>query len=150
LQETLEKSIMRKPIACLSLTALLMTLPFQGCKTESRQANGGKKSLKLGIVLTTADPETVFNVFRLANYSADNGDSVSVFLLGRGVDLDQIHDAKFDAQSHARTFLGKGGKIMACGTCLKIRNSGGSELCPLSTLKDLHALVRDSDRVVTF
>lgn len=141
---------MRKPIACLFLTALLMTLPFQACKTGSKQTDGGKKSLKLGIVLTTVDPETVFNVFRLANYSADNGDSVSVFLLAKGVELDQILDAKFDVQGHARTFLGKGGKIMACGTCLKLRNSGGSELCPRSTLKDLHALVRDSDRVVTF
>ena len=72
------------------------------------------------------------------------------FSSGRGVELDQIHDQKFDVQGIAKTFLGKGGKIMACGTCLKLRNSGGSELCPRSTLKDLHELVRDSDRVVTF
>ncbi|MEK7474176.1 MAG: DsrE family protein [Candidatus Coatesbacteria bacterium] len=106
--------------------------------------------MKMGIVLTTTEPETVFNVFRLANYSIDKGDYVSVFLLGKGVELDQIEDAKFDAQGQARTFLGKNGKILACGTCLKIRNSGGSELCPVSTMKDLHELVRDSDRVLTF
>jgi len=29
-------------------------------------------------------------------------------------------------------------------------NSQGSELCPLSTMKDLHALIREADRVVTF
>jgi uncharacterized protein involved in oxidation of intracellular sulfur len=40
--------------------------------------------------------------------------------------------------------------ILACGTCLTLRNSQGSELCPLSTMKDLHALVREADRVVTF
>ena len=108
------------------------------------------KHMKMGIVLTTTEPETVFNVFRLANYSIDKGDYVSVFLLGKGVELDQIEDAKFDAQGQARTFLGKNGKILACGTCLKIRNSGGSELCPVSTMKDLHELVRDSDRVLTF
>jgi len=50
----------------------------------------------------------------------------------------------------AKTFPGKGGKVMAGGTSLKLRNSGGSELCPRSTLKDLHELVRESDRVVTF
>lgn len=141
---------MRKPVARLCSAALLMAILFLGCKTLSRRTNGGKNPLKLGIVVTTTDPETVFNVFRLANYSADNGDSVSVFLLGKGVELDQIHDAKFDVQGNAKAFLGKGGKIMACGTCLKLRNSEGSELCPRSTLKDLHALVRDSDRVVTF
>ena len=32
----------------------------------------------------------------------------------------------------------------------RLRNSQGSELCPLSTMKDLHALVREADRVVTF
>jgi len=106
--------------------------------------------MKMGIVLSSTEPETVFNVFRLANYSSDQGDGVTVFLLGKGVELDQIEDAKFDVHEQARTFLGKNGKILACGTCLKIRNSGGSELCPISTMKDLYELVRDSDRVLTF
>jgi uncharacterized protein involved in oxidation of intracellular sulfur len=39
---------------------------------------------------------------------------------------------------------------MACGICLKIRREEGSETCPISTLKDLYELVRDSDRIVTF
>jgi uncharacterized protein involved in oxidation of intracellular sulfur len=142
--------MIRNPRAYLFLAALLIAVPFQGCRTASTQVTRGKASMKLGIVMTTTDPETVFNAFRLANYSLEHGDTVSVFLLGTGVELDQIHDQKFDVQGIAKTFLGKGGKVMACGTCLKLRNSGGSELCPRSTLKDLHELVRDSDRVVTF
>src|SRR4030066_219214 len=43
-----------------------------------------------------------------------------------------------------------GGEILACGTCLKLRNSQGSEPCPLSAMKDLHALIREADRVGTF
>lgn len=46
--------------------------------------------------------------------------------------------------------LDAGGRIMACGSCLKRRESAGSELCPLSTMKDLYELVRDADRVVSF
>lgn len=46
-------------------------------------------------------------------------------------------------------FVSKGGEIFACGTCLKIRNSGGTELCPLSTMKDLYEIIRDSDRVIS-
>ena len=42
-----------------------------------------------------------------------------------------------------------GGRFLACGTCLKIRNSEGTEVCPLSTLKDHYEIVRDSDRLVT-
>ena len=131
------------------MAALLISACSSGC-ARLTPSNEDKKPLKLGIVLTTAEPETVFNVFRLANYSVDRGDSVSVFLLGKGVELDQIGDAKFDVQGHARTSLSKRGKIMACGTCLKLRNSEGSELCPISSLRDLYALVQDSDRVITF
>jgi hypothetical protein len=36
------------------------------------------------------------------------------------------------------------------GNGLKLRESAGSEVCPLSTLKDLSEIVRDSDRVLTF
>ena len=50
----------------------------------------------------------------------------------------------------AHAFIENDGKIFACGTCLKIRHSEGSEMCPLSTMKDLHEVVKDSDRVVTF
>ena len=32
----------------------------------------------------------------------------------------------------------------------RLRNSQGSELCPLSTMKDLYTLIEEADRVVTF
>jgi uncharacterized protein involved in oxidation of intracellular sulfur len=46
-------------------------------------------------------------------------------------------------------FVDGGGEIFACGTCLKIRNSEGTELCPLSTMKDLYEIIRDSDKVIS-
>lgn len=49
-----------------------------------------------------------------------------------------------------KDFAGAGGVVLACGTCLKLRQQAGSELCPVSTLVDLHALIRDSDKVLTF
>ena len=73
-----------------------------------------------------------------------------MFLVGQGVELDLIADAHFDVSGQARALLGAGARIMACGTCLNLRESPGSDLCPLSTMKDLHQLVRDSDRVVSF
>lgn len=36
------------------------------------------------------------------------------------------------------------------GSCLKIRNSEGSETCPLSTMKDLYMIIKESDKIVTF
>ncbi len=37
--------------------------------------------MKLGVVLSTKDPETAFNAMRLANFSANEGDDVAVFEL---------------------------------------------------------------------
>ena len=106
--------------------------------------------MKLALVISQTNPELVFNAFRLANFSRNQGDEVRVFLLAEGVELDKIDDPKFDVRGQAESFLQVGGEILACGTCLKLRNSQGSELCPLSTMKDLHALIREADRVVTF
>ena len=105
--------------------------------------------MKLGMIITQTDPETVFNALRLALYSLEQGDEVCVFLSGRGVEIDQIEDPKFDVKAQAQKVLDAGGEFLACGACLKLRNSEGSEVCPLSTLKDQYELVRDSDRVVT-
>ena len=71
------------------------------------------------------------------------------FLSGRGVDIEQIEDARFDVKGQAQRVLDAGGQFFACGTCLKLRNAAGSEVCPLSTLKDHYEIVRDSDRLVT-
>lgn len=101
------------------------------------------------MVITQTDPETVFNALRLALFSLRQGDQVRIFLSGRGVEIDRIEDPRFNVQDQARQVLAAGGKFLACGTCLKLRDSAGSEICPLSTLQDHYELVRDSDRLVT-
>lgn len=105
--------------------------------------------MKLGIIMTHTDPETVFNTLRLAQYSLEQGDEVRIFLSGKGVEIDQIEDPQFDVKAQAQAVLDAGGEFLACGTCLKLRDSEGSEICPLSTLKDHYEVVRDSDRVIT-
>ncbi len=105
--------------------------------------------MKLGVIITQTDPETVFNALRLALFGLEQGDKVRIFLSGRGVEIDQIEDPTFDVRGQARKVLDAGGEFLACGTCLKLRNSEGSEVCPLSTLKDQYEIVRDSDRLVT-
>ena len=105
--------------------------------------------MKLGMIISQTDPETVFNALRLALYSLEQGDQVRIFLSGRGVEIDDIEDARFNVRELARKILDAGGEFLACGTCLKLRQSEGSEICPLSTIKDHYEIVRDSDRLVT-
>ena len=106
--------------------------------------------MKLGIVIYSNDAETVWNAFRFANFALKEGDSVKVFLLAKGVEYESIKSEKFNVMELAKSFLESKGQIFACGTCLKIRQSEGSEMCPISTLKDLYELVKESDKVISF
>ena len=106
--------------------------------------------MKLGIIIYSSDPETVWNAFRLGIYSLKQGDSVSAFLLGQGVEAESLDTSQFKVTEQMRSFVDAGGVILACGTCLTIRHAESSEMCPVSTMKDLYDIIRDSDRVVTF
>ena len=106
--------------------------------------------MKLGIVVYSHDSETVWNAFRFGNFALGQGDGVKAFLLAKGVECESLDTEQFKVTEQMRAFLDNGGQLLACGTCLKIRQSEGSELCPLSTMKDLYELVKESDRIVTF
>jgi len=106
--------------------------------------------MKLGIVIYSNDPETVWNAFRLGVFSVESNDLVKVFLLAKGVESEFLDTDKFQVSNEMKKFLKSGGEIMACGTCLKIRQEKSSDLCPLSTMSDLHKLISDSDKVISF
>lgn len=106
--------------------------------------------MKLGIIIYSNDAETVWNAFRFANFSLKEGDTVKIFLLAKGVEYESLNSEKFDIKEQAKSFMEKNGKIFACGTCIKSRESEGSEMCPISTMKDLYELVKESDKVLSF
>lgn len=105
--------------------------------------------MKLGIVIYSMEAEPVWNAFRLGVFALKQGDSVRTFLLAKGVECDKLATSPFNVREMMQSFVDNGGQILACGTCLKLRNSQGTELCPLSTMKDLHELIRDADKVVS-
>jgi uncharacterized protein involved in oxidation of intracellular sulfur len=105
--------------------------------------------MKLGIVIYSNDPETVWNAFRLGNFSLKEKDEVKVFLLAKGVECESLDTDKFKVTEQMQSFVNNGGEILACGTCLKIRNSEGTEMCPLSTMNDLYQLIKKSDKVIS-
>lgn len=109
-----------------------------------------KVSSTVGIIISSNDPETVWNAFRFANFAAHEGDSVSVFLLGKGVEAENIKDSDFDVNDMMKSYVSNGGKIFTCGTCLRSRNAGGTELCPISTMSDMYDIVKHSNKLLTF
>lgn len=106
--------------------------------------------MKLGIIIYSNDAETVWNAFRFGNFSLKGGDAVKIFLLAKGVEYEKLDSEKFNIKEQAKSFLNNGGKIFACGTCLKSRESKGSGTCPISTMKDLYDLIKESDKILSF
>jgi sulfur relay (sulfurtransferase) complex TusBCD TusD component (DsrE family) len=106
--------------------------------------------MKIGIVVYSNDSETVWNAFRFTNFALKAGDEVKLFLLGKGVECESLDTDKFKVTEQMQTLVDNGGEIFACGSCLKIRQSEGSEMCPLSTMKDLYEIIKECDKVVTF
>jgi len=98
-------------------------------------------TVKIGIVIQSNDPETVWNTFRFANTSLNHGHTAKIFLLGKGVE--------FDVQSLINDFLKRKGELQACGTCLESRNAEIS-ICPTSSMANLLKIVEESDKVLVF
>jgi len=106
--------------------------------------------MKIGITISTNDPETVWNAFRFGNVALKENHSVKAFLINKGVEAECIQNEKFNVTEQLRSFVENKGEILACGSCLKVRQKEDSGVCPISTMKDLLTLVEESDRLLTF
>lgn len=106
--------------------------------------------MKIGVLVSTRDPETGWNAFRFANTASEGGHDVQVFLMGAGVELVVLQDPSFDVGKQMRKFATRGGRVHACGTCLDLRKQGTGEVCDPSTMKSLVEIVASVDRMVSF
>jgi len=142
--------IMNKSIIFLTLF-LSLFLSLNSCSNDSSPVENKKQlSTSIGMVIYSNDVETVWNALRLANYSKTQGDTVRIFLLGKGVEVDNLVKENKDLNEQVDTFLEKGGTILGCGTCLQSRNNNEPEVCKFSSLKDLYELIRENTIVLTF
>jgi uncharacterized protein involved in oxidation of intracellular sulfur len=106
--------------------------------------------MNLGIILETKEPEKAWNAFRFATTAKKNGHEVKVFLMGEAVECEGLIHDTYNVEAQLKTFVAEGGIILACGTCLKSRNQEGSDVCPISTMKDCLDLVLWADKTLTF
>jgi len=106
--------------------------------------------MKIGVIISGNDAETCWNALRYANFALSQNDEVKIFFMGKGVEYQQISTEKFNTIEQAENFVRSGGKIYACGSCIKLRNQSGTEMCPINTLKDMYDIIKESDKVVNF
>ncbi len=57
-------------------------------------------------IITTNNPEKVYNAFRLANVAVSKGDEVNVFMLGEAVLFEQVKDERFDVMEQVNQYKG--------------------------------------------
>ncbi|MFW6102160.1 MAG: DsrE/DsrF/TusD sulfur relay family protein [Chloroflexota bacterium] len=105
--------------------------------------------MKLGIIVNTKDPETAWNALRLGNTALGAGHKVTVFLMGSGVEVENIADENYDVAELIRNFTTREGSLLACGTCMRLRHREAGVILK-STMPDLVQLIADSDKVVSF
>ncbi len=106
--------------------------------------------MKIGVIISSNDAETCWNALRYANFCLGQKDEVKSFFMGKGVEYLKVNTKKFNTVEQAEKFMQGCGKIYACGSCIKSREQEGSEMCPISTMKDMYEIVKESDKVVTF
>jgi len=102
---------------------------------------------KIAVVVGSNEPEKAWNAFRFANLAIGKKDEVKVFLMNSGVECLK-DEGKFNVKTLSEKFEGAGGKVMACGTCIKNRNMG--DVCDISTMETFYNLVMGSDKTVFF
>ena len=60
--------------------------------------------MKLGIVLSTNDPEEVWNAFRFGNVALTGNHTVRVFLVNKGVEAEDIKNDRFPVREQLQSF----------------------------------------------
>jgi uncharacterized protein involved in oxidation of intracellular sulfur len=63
-------------------------------------------SMKILMIISTDDTETIYNAMRLANVGVKKGDEISVFMLGKGVLFEQSGNEQFNVMEQIRQFDG--------------------------------------------
>ncbi len=118
---------MKKSILVIVVLTLLFTNSLLAQVNQQATANS---PTSMGMVIYSNDVETVWNTFRLANYSKNQGETVQVFLLAKGVEVDLLVNDNKDLKEQVDAFLEKVGEIQGCGTCLKSRKMMNHRFVP--------------------
>jgi hypothetical protein len=136
-----------------SFLTLIIIISLSVINVHAQCGGSATNTLKpttIGIVIYSNDVETVWNAVRFANFSKNQGDTVSIFLLGKGVELDNLVKSDNNIKEQTDAFLGAGGTILGCGTCLQSRKNNDPKVCKFSSMKDMYDLVRNNKIVMTF
>ncbi|MFA6778791.1 MAG: hypothetical protein WCU80_03275 [Paludibacteraceae bacterium] len=111
--------------------------------------NDPDQPTSMGIIIYSNDIETVWNALRLANYSQEWGNAVTVYLLGKGVEVEGLMQTNNDIKEQMETFLSQNGVVLGCQTCFANRDQV-SKICKVACIQDLYETAKKNKVVLTF
>ena len=141
---------LRKRLLMFIMMSILAFCAYAQMIEKEIHYNDPNEPKSIGIVLYSNDVETIYNALRLAIYSQEWDNQVSIFLLGKGVELEGIVLENADIKAQVESFVDLGGVIMGCQTCFQSRKQSESKICKVSCIQDLYDLVKKNQIVLTF
>jgi uncharacterized protein involved in oxidation of intracellular sulfur len=73
-----------------------------------------------------------------------------VFLINDGVECEYINNNEFKVPDKIKEFLDNKGTLFACKSCLEKRNIDIPRFANIGNLANLHNIITESDRVISF
>jgi predicted peroxiredoxin len=142
---------MKKNLFALMLCSFTITAFSQVVSSCDNVTVFSKNSKpELAIVIYSGDAETVWNALRLATYSQSKGDTVAIYVIGKGVDVFMSESDTFGIRKLSDKFWENGGQILTCATCAKLRKTEEVKSCTITSLADMYEIIKRSKKVVTF
>jgi predicted peroxiredoxin len=134
-------------IALLSYNDVYSQL-FSGCENVS--VFNKNSNPDIGIVISSGDAETVWNALRLGIAAQSKGDTVVIFVISKAVDVFMKDTSTYDIPKTSSQFVSKGGNILTCATCAKMRHTENVQMCTITSIFDLYEIIKRSKKLVTF
>lgn len=111
--------------------------------------------MNITVIIESNDAETAWNALRFATTALAYDNRVTIFLLGRGVEVAEVSTFAHDTVEQLELFRSSGGTLIGCGVCCESRKQEMPLLseqlrCETGSMNQLYALVAESDKVLTF
>ncbi len=108
--------------------------------------------MKIGILISSGDPETLWNAFRFGVLclNMDYENEVTIFLNAHATAYEEANSEKFNIKELAKSFILGGGKIMGCQKSMGVRGLESNEVCQKGGQKDLYELMVKSNKFICF
>lgn len=111
--------------------------------------------MKILVVISSNDAETVWNAFRFGSTALGYENEVTIFLMGKGVEAVNCSTEEYDIVEQIGIFEEYGGSLIGCGVCFKSRSDEKPDLaelsgCEVGSMQQFYGLAVSSDKILTF